>query len=85
MLLPHRLLQQLHQLCKRPGIQHVILFEPTPPGLPHPKAKVAKITDTVSHKACLITYVSTAGTSAHLYCYDDGKVARPSPAGQTQP
>ncbi|MCP4285451.1 MAG: hypothetical protein GY792_13505 [Gammaproteobacteria bacterium] len=36
---------------------------------------VRKITDTVSKKSCLVTYVSTAGTSAHLYCYDEGKTA----------
>jgi hypothetical protein len=41
---------------------------------------VRKIVDTVSRKSCLVTYVSTAGTSAHLYCYDEGKAARP--AGQ---
>ena len=32
---------------------------------------VRKIVDTESKKACLVTYVSTAGTSSHLYCYDE--------------
>jgi hypothetical protein len=32
---------------------------------------VRKIVDVESKKACLVTYVSTAGTSSHLYCYDN--------------
>jgi hypothetical protein len=32
---------------------------------------VRKILDTASNKACLISYVSTEGTSSHLHCYDD--------------
>ena len=32
---------------------------------------VRKIVDTQSKKACLVTYVSTAGTSSHIYCYEE--------------
>ncbi len=32
---------------------------------------VRKVIDVESKKACLVTYVSTAGTSSHLYCYDE--------------
>jgi hypothetical protein len=32
---------------------------------------VRKVVDVESKKACLVTYVSTAGTSSHLYCYDE--------------
>ncbi|MBL3589979.1 MAG: hypothetical protein JMN24_09335 [gamma proteobacterium endosymbiont of Lamellibrachia anaximandri] len=32
---------------------------------------VRKVLDTQSNKACLVTYVSTAGTSSHIYCYDE--------------
>jgi hypothetical protein len=32
---------------------------------------VRKVVDTENKKACLVTYVSTAGTSSHLYCYDE--------------
>jgi hypothetical protein len=32
---------------------------------------VRKVVDSESKKACLVTYVSTAGTSSHLYCYDE--------------
>lgn len=31
---------------------------------------VRKIVDTANRKACLITYVSTTGTSNHVYCFD---------------
>ncbi|MDM8545436.1 hypothetical protein [Candidatus Venteria ishoeyi] len=32
---------------------------------------VRKVHDVVAKKACLVTYVSTEGTSSHLYCYDE--------------
>ena len=32
---------------------------------------VRKILDTASQKACLISYVSTEGTSSHLHCYNE--------------
>ena len=32
---------------------------------------VRKIVDTASRHACLVTYVSTEGTSSHLYCYPE--------------
>ena len=32
---------------------------------------VRKVVDVESKKACLVTYVSTAGTSSHVYCYDE--------------
>lgn len=32
---------------------------------------VRKVVDVESKKGCLITYVSTAGTSSHIYCYDE--------------
>jgi hypothetical protein len=32
---------------------------------------VRKVVDVESKKACLVTYVSTPGTSTHLYCYDE--------------
>ncbi|MCP3868456.1 MAG: hypothetical protein GY703_10235 [Gammaproteobacteria bacterium] len=32
---------------------------------------VRKIVDTATRKACLVTYVSTEGTSSHLYCFDE--------------
>jgi hypothetical protein len=32
---------------------------------------VRKVVDVESKKDCLITYVSTAGTSSHIYCYDE--------------
>ena len=31
---------------------------------------VRKIIDSANQKACLITYVSTAGTSSHVHCFD---------------
>lgn len=34
---------------------------------------VRKVIDVESKKGCLVTYVSTAGTSSHLYCYDEGQ------------
>ncbi len=36
---------------------------------------VRKIVDTGSNEACLFSYVSTAGTSSHLYCYSEGRRA----------
>ncbi len=32
---------------------------------------VRKIVDTASRKACLVSYVSTSGTSSNVFCYDD--------------
>lgn len=32
---------------------------------------VRKIVDNANSKACLVTYVSTAGTSTHVYCFDE--------------
>lgn len=32
---------------------------------------VRKVVDEESKKDCLVTYVSTAGTSSHIYCYDE--------------
>ena len=32
---------------------------------------VRKIVDTAGRKACLVSYVSTPGTSANLFCYDE--------------
>ena len=32
---------------------------------------VRKIVDTANRKACLVSYVSTAGTSSNVFCYDD--------------
>jgi hypothetical protein len=32
---------------------------------------VRKIVDQSNRKACLVTYVSTEGTSPHLYCFDE--------------
>ena len=32
---------------------------------------VRKIVDNANRKACLVTYVSTAGTSTHVYCFDE--------------
>ena len=32
---------------------------------------VRKVLDTANRKACLVTYVSTEGTSSYIYCFDD--------------
>ena len=32
---------------------------------------VRKIIDTANRKACLVTYVSTAGTSSNMFCFDE--------------
>ena len=32
---------------------------------------VRKIQDTANKKACMVTYVSTAGTDCHLFCFDE--------------
>ena len=32
---------------------------------------VRKVVDTASHMACLVTYVSTEGTSSHMYCFQE--------------
>lgn len=32
---------------------------------------VRKISDAANRKACMVTYVSTPGTSAHLFCFDE--------------
>lgn len=32
---------------------------------------VRKIADFANAKSCMVTYVSTQGTSSHLYCYDE--------------
>lgn len=42
-----------------------------------------KIVDMANHKACVVSYVSTEGTSTHQYCYDD--VAEPTPAAASKP
>lgn len=44
---------------------------------------VRKIIDQSNRKECLITYVSTEGTSPHIYCADSPAVA-PAPAGATR-
>lgn len=38
---------------------------------------VRKIVDQANSKACLITYVSTEGTSSHIYCFDEHKANQP--------
>ena len=38
---------------------------------------VRKILDEANHKECLVSYVSTEGTSPHLYCFDKKKSAVP--------
>ena len=38
---------------------------------------VRKIVDRSNRKACLVTYVSTEGTSPHLHCFDESPVSRP--------
>jgi hypothetical protein len=37
---------------------------------------VRKMVDPPNRKTCLITYVSTTGTSPYIYCFDEGP-ARP--------
>ncbi len=32
---------------------------------------VRKIKDGANNKSCMVTYVSTAGTDTHLFCFDD--------------
>ncbi|MEN8130465.1 MAG: hypothetical protein ABFS45_09800 [Pseudomonadota bacterium] len=38
---------------------------------------VRKIVDRSNRKACLITYISTEGTSPHLYCFDESSGNQP--------
>lgn len=38
---------------------------------------VRKVLDESNDKECLISYVSTEGTSPFIYCFDKGKVAKP--------
>jgi len=38
---------------------------------------VRKVIDEDNDKECLISYVSTEGTSPFIYCFDKGKVAKP--------
>ncbi|HHH39141.1 MAG TPA: hypothetical protein ENK50_06165 [Sedimenticola sp.] len=45
---------------------------------------VRKIVDTGSQEACLFSYVSTAGTSSHLYCYFEG-LKKPAPVPAVAP
>lgn len=42
-----------------------------------------KIVDSINSKACLITYVSTEGTSPYIYCFDERSGV--APATGTQP
>ena len=46
---------------------------------------VRKIDDASNRKACLVTYVSTEGTSAHLYCYGDDGSMSAQPGTDPQP
>jgi catabolite regulation protein CreA len=39
---------------------------------------VRKMIDTPNQKTCLITYVSTEGTSPYMYCFDEGAAVPPS-------
>lgn len=39
---------------------------------------VRKIIDASSREACLFTYVSTKGTSPHLFCYDEPELPEPT-------
>lgn len=43
---------------------------------------VRKIVDKSNHKACLVTYVSTEGTSPHLYCFDESSGSQPKAEAQ---
>jgi hypothetical protein len=38
---------------------------------------VRKMVDAPNHKTCLITYVSTTGTSPYVYCFDEGPAVPP--------
>jgi hypothetical protein len=38
---------------------------------------VRKMIDPPNRKTCLITYVSTEGTSPYMYCFDEGPMAPP--------
>lgn len=40
---------------------------------------VRKMVDPPNRKTCLITYVSTEGTSPYMYCFDEGPVVPPPP------
>ena len=46
---------------------------------------VRKIDDMANRKACLVTYVSTEGTSAHLYCYGEEGGAKLPPVNRLPP
>lgn len=43
---------------------------------------VRKIVDRTNRKACLITYVSTEGTSPHIHCFDEQSGFQPKPAAE---
>jgi hypothetical protein len=46
---------------------------------------VRKIVDDSSNKECLISYVSTEGTSPFVYCFDKGGAIMPTSGEQSQP
>ena len=45
---------------------------------------VRKILDEANHKECLVSYVSTEGTSPHIYCFDQKKAPAPAAAPARQ-
>ena len=46
---------------------------------------VRKVVDQASRKECLVSYVSTAGTSPYIYCSDGTAASFQPPAGTQQP